>query len=345
MRACYESFYEFCLIAAMARECPRFAFMDAAARRKFGVLSFYGPGKLSGFSWSPLAALTFIIVFRAPLGKDSFEASCEWTETGKVVKEQALVLDSTNDNEALRGPHGRTLMQSLSVAAGDPPDRRVVFWNFWTPTANPDDVELWFKQTIDNETRMLSDVEANERVVSAVDKAVADIKRLAVPWCERKLKLSRGPFKLSVQGETLLRYLASPRSVQRPYASRGTTMYGYEGRDSYGRAADGLPLLLLVGEDCLAHDVHRLHDQDLQKSLFLVNSLVRFIIEAGDDMTMIMEIDDDDADWHYTSGVWQLLRQLASAFLEQIGAQTGPPVLSYHEVFLPLCLAVPAAGV
>jgi hypothetical protein len=94
-------------------------------------------------------------------------------------------------------------------------------------------------------------------------------------------------------------------------------------------AEDGLPLPLLVGEDCLAHGIQRLHDEKLKKALFLVNSLLRFIIESG-----------DDGGW-YASGVWQLLRQLASAFLEQIGAQTGPPVLSYREVVIGLCHALP----
>lgn len=187
MREAYTRYFEPCLIEVMKRECPDFQLVDADARRKIGKLVFYGSGKLTGFFWNAAPKLVFVIVFRVPNGKDSFEAACEWSDSGKIVKEHALLTDDLNDESVLRRSCARTHVQSLSQAAADPPGARVVFWGFWKPRADLDDVDQWFKETMEDEMRDLPDAEARERVEAAVNNAVSDVKRLVLPWFNKKL--------------------------------------------------------------------------------------------------------------------------------------------------------------
>jgi hypothetical protein len=128
-----------------------------------------------------------VIIFRTPLGKDQFEASCEWSESGKLVKKLAYSLEQPYSAAVLRQPHARTLMQCLSQAAGDAAPARVVFWDLWRPQADVFDTEAWFREVMEEETRVLGSDEAAARVEAAVAMAVADVRRLALPWFQRKL--------------------------------------------------------------------------------------------------------------------------------------------------------------
>lgn len=188
MRKCYENHFEPMLIKAMESTCSNFRYMDAGARKKVGGLSFYGPGKLYGFEWSPRDELKFVVTFRVPSGKDDFEASCEWTESGKIVKNQTLLDAGLFELGVLRLPYARTLMQSLSAAV-DPPERRAIRWQFWLPSSDINDTDAWFKEFMEDGLRELSDEEARRRVEVAVRTAAADVARCGLPWFDSKLKV------------------------------------------------------------------------------------------------------------------------------------------------------------
>lgn len=152
-------------------------------------------------------------------------------------------------------------------------------------------------------------------------------------------------FTFSLQGETFLQYLAAPRSFQIGYLHRSPEIYGYEGRESYGEAAGGLPLLFLVGEDFLARDLQKLagklsDESKLVKTMFQVYSLVRFVIESGEHMMEVMEIDNEDVIQTYASGVWQLLQQLSRGILEEMRIEESPPDRKYEEIFVAECFAL-----
>lgn len=152
-------------------------------------------------------------------------------------------------------------------------------------------------------------------------------------------------FAISVQGETFLQYLAAPRSFQLGYSRRSPEMYGYEGRESYGEAAGGLRLLFMVGEDFLARDKQMLagklsDESKLVKTMFQVCSLVRFVIESGEQMVEVMDIDNDDVIQTYASGVWQLFQQLSRGILEEMRIEESPPDRKYEEIFVAECFAL-----
>lgn len=147
-------------------------------------------------------------------------------------------------------------------------------------------------------------------------------------------------FELSVQSQTLLRFLAAPRPFQKAYPRRTEAEYGYEGRESYGRAQDGLALLLLVGEDYFhwdRHDIARAREENelLLDSMFQLGALVRFILESG--MSTVMDTDDEDECLTYASGMWQVLRQLARRVLAELGIEAKSPTVPYEDVFVQPC--------
>jgi hypothetical protein len=163
--------------------------MDAGAKKKIGKLSFYGPGGLMGFSWNPIDHLTFIITFRAIPRKDRFEASCEWSDLGKLPREYSEIRDEELFlAETFNRQHGKALLQSLTQAQrGQEGYRYFSSWDFWTPSASLDDSEAWFREFYHDELRDIPDEEARTRVEGAVTLAMSDIKRCAMPWLETKL--------------------------------------------------------------------------------------------------------------------------------------------------------------
>lgn len=172
----------------MRRELPDFQYMDSTARRKYGRPAFYGPGKLFAFAWAPRPPLVLVIVFRVVMGRDSFEASCEWSDSGKIVKEQSPVFDDPFSNSVMQRPFARAGMQALSHPARETPEQHVAFWQFWSPTASMDDPEAFMREGIADAMRDLPDAEAKDRVETAVARAVNDVKRLAMPWFTKKLE-------------------------------------------------------------------------------------------------------------------------------------------------------------
>lgn len=147
--------------------------------------------KRVNFTWSPAAGLRFSIEFTARGRGDSFGADCAWTEARREKQDPVswLSRDPFRD-EAFLFPHARVQLQSLSLALHDNP--RVLFWHFWQPSAElgdtPESHAVWTAEFIAEELRPLLDSEAQQRVEAAVDQAMGDLKRCALPWFEKKLQ-------------------------------------------------------------------------------------------------------------------------------------------------------------
>lgn len=187
MRSAYGRHFDTRLSARMRESFPDFQPFDSAARRQFGAPVFYGPGQLSGYFWVPIPPLLMTITFRVPCGDDQFEASCEWSESGKIVKEQPLLDQDLQADETFRLPYARTRVQELSSSVGDGERERVFFWKFWRPSVDTDDRDRWFAEVLADDARTLTDSEAFARVDGAVRHAMNDIRRLVIPWLEKKL--------------------------------------------------------------------------------------------------------------------------------------------------------------
>jgi hypothetical protein len=143
-------------------------------------------------------------------------------------------------------------------------------------------------------------------------------------------------FQLSLQSETLIRFLAAPRAFQLQYCPDSDAKFGYEGRESHAEVDGGLPLVFLVGEDRLMRDYFRLDgDRALAKSLFHIASLCRFASESN--MMPVLAFDNDDVIETYASGVWQILRQFAQEVLRTMDLDGRAPPASYEDVFLAEC--------
>lgn len=184
MRDCYKKFWKMMLVEKMGIALPQFALKEGAARK---VADDAKPStKPINFVWNPVAKLKFTIEFCVPGKQDHFEAWFYWSELGK---------SGANGTEALNCPFPENIYESvnasvmLSALSGAIDGKsRVTCWKFWEPKASLfDDRPAWRAEFMAEEMRHVSDEEARQRVEAAVDKAMIDIKRLALPWFEKKL--------------------------------------------------------------------------------------------------------------------------------------------------------------
>lgn len=139
--------------------------------------------------------------------------------------------------------------------------------------------------------------------------------------------------------KNFLRFLAAPRETQRSYIRPGARVYAYEGRESFWRAKEGLGLLLMLGEEWVAEEggvfaARSKNPDETQTVLFYISSLVRFVVESGENMLSIMEAENEHESLYYPSGVWQILRYFARMALAQVGEPIDAPRATFEEAFL-----------
>lgn len=184
MRDCYKKFWRAQLVEGMRRELPQFTLKEP---RTAAVGDAKPSTKPAIFFWKPTEKLTFSIEFRVPGRQDDFEAWFYWSEHGKVGANGTPALPSPFAPEVERLPNAAAMIQTLSARDGV----RIYQWELWSPSVRLDLTEesqaAWKKAFIAEELRQVSETEALERVRTAVDKAMRDIKRCALPWFEQKL--------------------------------------------------------------------------------------------------------------------------------------------------------------
>ena len=167
---------------------PQFTLKESASRKAADEAE--ASSKPVKFVWNAVDKLTFTTEFAAPGRQDRFEAYCGWSETGKSNAAGLLWLhDDPLGDAAFKVPDAMVMVQGLSEALGDNP--RVFSWHFWEPTipleTSAESHAAWQTEFIAEELRIVGNAEARQRVEIAVDKAMTDIKRCAVPWFEKKL--------------------------------------------------------------------------------------------------------------------------------------------------------------
>jgi hypothetical protein len=92
-------------------------------------------------------------------------------------------------SETFDAPDVMAYVQVLSKELGDRP--RVFSWKVWQPSFElADDLsneQAWRAEIVAEELRPVSEVLARKRADEAVERALTDISRIAMPWFERKI--------------------------------------------------------------------------------------------------------------------------------------------------------------
>ncbi len=188
MRDCYKKFWKMVLVEEMRAVLPQFTLRESASRKAADGTN--PSSKPVRFVWNAVDKLAFTLEFAAPGRQDNFEAYCRWSETGKSKVEGLFWLDHPFAKETFEAPDAVAMVQALSDDLGDNP--RVFKWDIWEPEtfleASPESHAAWQAEFIAEELRGISDDEARRRVEAAVNRAMADIKRCALPWFEKKLE-------------------------------------------------------------------------------------------------------------------------------------------------------------
>jgi len=188
MRDCYKKFWKIVLVEQMKIALPLFALKESAARKAADEEK--PSSKPFNLTWNPIDKLVFTIEFRAPGKQDSFEAWFYWSEKGKAGANGTPDLDYPFSEKSYELVNAAVMMQTLSGAIDG--KQRVMWWKFWEPTrelgSTRESHTAYQAEFIAEELRAVSDEEARQRVDVAVDKAMIDIKRCALPWFEKKLE-------------------------------------------------------------------------------------------------------------------------------------------------------------
>jgi hypothetical protein len=184
VRDCYKKFWNLQLVEGMRRELPQFTLRESRAA---GAGEAKPRTKPVIFFWKPMQKLTFSIEFRVPGRQDDFEAWFYWSEQGKVGANGTPALPNPFAPDVEKLPSAAAMIQTLSAHDGV----GIYQWELWSPGVRLDATEegqaAWKNAFIAEELRHVSDTEALERVRTAVDKALRDIRRCALPWFEQKL--------------------------------------------------------------------------------------------------------------------------------------------------------------
>lgn len=189
MRDCYKKYWKDILILKMKNGLPQFALKESVSRKVADeVIPSARPVR---FVWTVVDKLTFSIEFAVRGKQDEFEASCGWSESGKTnIAGLAWLHDAPFSSAAFEVADAAAMVQGLSESLGDKP--RVFGWSFWKPTTSLESTAeshaAWKAEFIAEELRPVLDVEALQRVESAVGQAMVDLKRCAMPWFEKKLE-------------------------------------------------------------------------------------------------------------------------------------------------------------
>jgi len=184
MRDCYKKFWKTVLIEKMGAALPQYMLKESASRRAADEVN--PSSKPIKFAWNAIDKMIFTIEFAAPGKQDNFESYCSWSEAGRSKVEGLFWLDHPFEENTFCAADAAVYLQTLSLELGDKP--RVMWWKFWEPkTSLFDDRPGWYAEFMAEEMRAVSDEEARQRVEVAVDKALIDIKRCALPWFEKKL--------------------------------------------------------------------------------------------------------------------------------------------------------------
>lgn len=168
----------------MEASFPQFKLKESAGRK---IADFEKPStKPVNFAWNPAGKLNFTIEFRVPGKQDHFEAWFYWSEKGKTGANGTEDLDRPFEQNNFELENAAVMLQTLSAASSDDP--RIFFWAIWEPKISVfENRPAWYAEFMAEEMRLVSDEEARQRVGLAMDKATIDIKRLALPWFEKKL--------------------------------------------------------------------------------------------------------------------------------------------------------------
>lgn len=188
------------------RDCYKHALVASLAAKLPGRIPGFSHERQEGDEVNPLARpilftrsavdkLRFHILFASPGKGDSFEAYCGWSSSGKSPrvsrtgggarwKHEGLFADET-----FNAPDLMAYLQSLSLELGEHP--RVFRWKIWEPSIKlADDLSneaAWKAEMVAEELRPVSEVVARQRVDAAVDQALTDVARIAIPWFARKM--------------------------------------------------------------------------------------------------------------------------------------------------------------
>ncbi len=184
MRDCYKKFWKTVLAEKMQASLPQFALKEGPARKAADEAK--PSSKPIKFVWNPADKLVFTVEFSAFGKQDYFDAWCFWSEKGKTGPNGSAMLDFPFPEDVYGLMNAATHVQVLSAAAND--RATVLYWYFWKPkTSQFDDEKAWYAEFMAEEMRVVPDAEARPRVEVAVDRAISDVKRLALPWFEKKL--------------------------------------------------------------------------------------------------------------------------------------------------------------
>jgi hypothetical protein len=187
MRDCYKKFWKTVLVEKMGGDLPQFTLKEGAARKAADEIK--PSTKPINFVWNPVAKLNFTIEFCVPGKQDHFEAWFYWSEIAKAGANGTEALNCPFPEDIYALVNASVMLSALSGAIDG--KSRVSRWKFWEPTrelgTSRESHAEWQTEFLTEEMRFVSDEEARQRVEIAVDKAMIDIKRLALPWFEKKL--------------------------------------------------------------------------------------------------------------------------------------------------------------
>jgi hypothetical protein len=185
MRVCYKKFWKPILVEKMHGTFPEFTLKETPSRKAADEAK--PSGKPVVFIWNPIDKLTFTMEFSTHSHLDYFEGYCKWSEAGKLKAGVPWTMEPFSD-AVISAPSATVFFQLLSgPMAGFKPEEIALNWPFWKPNSTIDDIAAFQAEFMADEMREIGDDEAKMRVQLAVDKAVADVKRCALPWFEKKL--------------------------------------------------------------------------------------------------------------------------------------------------------------
>ncbi|WP_422953719.1 hypothetical protein [Undibacterium sp. TC4M20W] len=173
------------LVEKMHMNFPDFVLKETPSRKAADEIK--PSAKPIKFVWSSIDKLTFSIEFLGHPRQDYFEGYCEWSEAGKSKTDAYWNIQPFTD-ETIASPKAVVLIQVLSgPIAGFKPEEIAYNWSIWKPSVTIEDINAYQAEFMAEEMRQIGDPEAKMRVEVAVDRAIADVKRCALPWFEKKL--------------------------------------------------------------------------------------------------------------------------------------------------------------
>ena len=184
MRDCYKKFWKAVLSAKFCEAMPQFKLKETPSRKAADDAK--PSAKPVTFAWNPIDKLTFKLIFSAR--HDHFWAYCEWSETARAKATGGSGPRFADD--AWDRAYGIEHLQTLSGQI-DQRDTLVQSWDFWRPALDIGSTRESHHAYMDalrvEEMRHIGDAEAMQRVEVTVDQVIADVKRCAMPWFEKKL--------------------------------------------------------------------------------------------------------------------------------------------------------------